>query len=261
MSRPAPAWLSNALRLGLFSVLALALLLGTGILFAAVLSLVYDGGIAGPANLSVGLVCGLIAWMFVAAFHLRKETLAIPAPHAERFVHNARLLLTEMGYEVNAHGPLQLSTRPRFHALLLGGGIQIALTENRAHLTGPKVCVELLRNRLRVLSHLGVVQQALRAPHRFTETLIKRAELRLRVRPEDLAEVRTHVINVLQKSAEVVCEVHLLAQSDVGIPESILDCQVKHWLDQKGIDATLHKHFIQLHRAHSTSALALEDTV
>jgi hypothetical protein len=206
-------------------------------------------------------VCALIVWVFVAAFHLRKETLAVPAPDRERFLHDARLLLTEMGYDVKTRGPFNLSTRPRFQSLLFGGGIQIALAKNDARLTGPKVCVELLRNRLRVLSHLGVVQQALREQHRLSETLIKRAELRLRVKVEDLDEVRTNVIEVLQETADVVCERHLLAQSDVGIPESTLEFDIKQWLMQKGIETTMHKHFVQLHRPLSNAEVPLESAV
>jgi hypothetical protein len=261
MSRSAPTWLTAVVRLALFSLIALALLLGTGLLCAAALNVLHGGGIVGKTNLAIGLVCGLIVWMFIAAFHLRKETLAVAAPDRERFLDNAKLLLTEMGYEVKTRGPFDLSTRPRFQSLLFGSGIQVALTENHAHLTGPKVCVELLRNRLRVLSHLGIVQQALRGHHRSNETLIKRAELRLRIKVEDLAEVRTNVIEVLQETANVVCELHLLAQSDAGIPESTLEFQIRHWLEKKGIEAALHKHFIQLHRPLSNSDVALESAV
>jgi hypothetical protein len=261
MPRFAPPWLAAIPRLALFALVALALLLGTGLLFATGLNIVHGGGVDGSTNLSVGLVCALIVWVFVAAFHLRKETLAVPAPDRERFLHDARLLLTEMGYDVQARGPFELSTRPRFQALLFGGGIQIALTKSHARLIGPKVCVELLRNRLRVLSHLGVVQHALRAQHRLSETLIKRAELRLRFKAEDFAEVRTNVIEVLQETADVVCDLHLLAQSDVGIPESTLEFDIKQWLVQKGIETTLHKHFIQLHRPLGNAEDALESAV
>jgi hypothetical protein len=261
MSRPTPNWFGSVLRLSLFSLLALVVLLGTGLLFAGALAVVNGGGVANPGNLSVGLVCGLISWLFVAAFHLRKETIAIPATDPERFVQNARLLLTEMGYEVKSRGQLQLSTRPRFHSLLFGSGIQVELDGAGAHLTGPKVCVEVLRNRLRILSHLGVVRQALLDPHRHSETLIKRAELRLRVTPEQFEAVRTNVIDVLQATADVLCDVHLLAQSDIGIPESTLEFQIKQWLDEMGIEATVHKHFIQLHRPLSNTEIILEDAV
>lgn len=261
MSRPTPNWLGAVARLSVLLLLALVVLLGTGLLFAAAVALVNGGGVVSPGNLSVGLVCGLISWLFVAAFHLRKETVNVPAADPERFLQNARLLLTEMGYEVKSRNVRQLSTRPRFHSLLFGSGIQVDMAGARAHLTGPKVCVEMLRNRLRILSHLGVVQQALREPHRHTETLIKRAELRLRVTPEQLDEVRTNVIDVLQITADVVCDVHLLAQSDIGIPESTLEFQIKQWLDQKGIEATLHKHFVQLHRPMSNTEVVLGDAV
>jgi hypothetical protein len=53
----------------------------------------------------------------------------------------------------------------------------------------------------------------------------------------------------------------LLAQSDVGIPESTLDFQIKRWLDRKGIEATLHKNFLQLHRPASDPDVVLEGAV
>jgi hypothetical protein len=230
-------------------------------LFAAGLNLIHGGGIVGPTNVSVGLVCSLIVWVFVAAFHLRKESLVMPAPDPERFLQNAKLLLTEMGYDVKSRGRSALSTRPRFQSLLFGSGIQVTLTQHQAHVAGPKVCVEFLRHRLRVLSHLGLVQQALREQHRLTETLIKRAELRLRVKVEDLAAVQTNVIEVLQETANVVCELHLLVQSEVGIPESTLEFQIKQWLDEKGIETTLHKHFVQLHRPMTNAEVALDSAI
>jgi hypothetical protein len=256
-----PSWLAVGVRLFFLSLLALVVLLGTGLLFAGLLALVEGGSIGSSTNLSIGLVCGLIAWLFVAVFHLRKETLTVPAPDGDRLLDYARLLLTEMGYEVQTPAARQLSTRPRFQSLLFGGGIQVGLQGAQAQLSGPKVCVELLRNRIRFLSHLGIVQQALREPHRGTERLIKRVEMRIRVKAADLAEVRTNVIDVLQKHADVVCEVHLLAQSEVGIPESVLDCQVKHALNQKGIESTLHKHFVQLHRPLSNGEVVVGEAV
>jgi hypothetical protein len=259
MFRLVPSGLFAALRFFLVALFAVAVLLGTSLLCAIALSLIQGGDTITPGNLSVGLACGLIVWLFVAAFHLRKETITLPAPERDRFMQRVRHVLSQLGYEVTARGPLQLSTQPRFHALLFGGGVQVALKGPKAQVTGPKVCVELLRNRLRVDSHLDIVHQALREPQRFTETLIKRVELRLRVKPEDLAAIRTNVIEVLQTSASVVCEVHLLAQSETGIPENLLEFQIGEWLEQQGIDAKLHKHFIELHRPVSSGEIVLDE--
>ncbi len=260
MSHRAPSCLRVALRFAVFSLFTVAVLLGTSLLCAIALGLFDGRAIIGPWNLSAGLVCTLIVWLFVAVFHLRKETVTLPAPDRERFLQNSRLLLTEMGYEVTSRGPLRLSTRPHFHSLLFGGGVQVAVTGTHAHLIGPKVCVELLRNRLRIQAHLDSAQQSLRE-YRFTETFIKCAELRMRVNPEDFASVRTNVIEVLQASAEVVCEIHLLAQSEVGIRESILEFQINQWLAEQGIESTLHKHFIQLHRPLTNAEIALDNVV
>jgi hypothetical protein len=261
MSRLAPSWFAASFRFALVLLFTLAVLLGTSLLCASAVALMRATPLLGPGNLSVGLCCGLIVWLFIAAFHLRKETLMLPAPEPKRFLQNARIILTEMGYEVTTPSPHLLSTQPRFHSLLFGGGVQLSLKSGQAQLTGPKMCVELLRNRLRVQSHLGLVHQALRGQHRHTETLIKRAELRLRVKPEEFEAVRANVVEVLQESAEVVCEVHLLAQSDTGIPESVLEFQVNEWLAQQGIEATMHKHFIQLHRPLSSGDIVLDNVV
>jgi hypothetical protein len=260
MSRLAGAWPSVAIRFPLLLLFALATFLGTGFLIAAGLSLANSEPITSSGNLSMGLICALIVWLFVAAFHLRRETVTLPAPERDRFLQDARLLLTEMGYEVTARGPMQLSTRPRFNALLLGGGVHVSYQPGRGELTGPKVCVEVLRNRLRVQSHLANVHQVLREQHRFTRTLIKRAELRLRVKPADLPAIRTNVIEVLEgASANVVCEVCLLAQSDTGIPENLLEFQIAEWLKEQGIEATLHKHHVQLHRPISGGEVVLDE--
>ncbi len=256
MARPSSSVLLTTLRLCLLALLALTVLLGTSLLCAAGVSLFHDAGFATPGNLTTGLLCALVVWLFVTVFHLRHETVTVPAADGERFLQSARLLLNEMGYVVSARGPLELSTRPRFHALLLGGGIHVRLNGTRARLTGPKVCIELLRNRLRFRAHLGRVLQTLRESIPG-ERLIKRAELRLRVTPEQLNAIRANVIDVLRSTADVVCEVHLLAQSDLGIPESTLEFQVGRWLEQQGIDATVHKHFIQLHRPRGDSDTAV----
>jgi hypothetical protein len=261
MSPLTRSWFAAAFRFVLVLGVTLAVLLGTSLLCAIAAAIVRDTPVLSPSNVSLGLCCGLIVWLFVAIFHVRKETVSLPAPEPKRFLHNARILLTEMGYEVAPRGPHLLSTRPRFHSLLFGGAVQVSLKCGQAHLSGPKLCVEMLRNRLRVQSHLGQLQQTLREQHRHTETLIKRVELRLRVKPEDLTLVRTNVIGVLEESAEVVCELHLLAQSETGIAESVLEFQIGEWLAQQGIEATMHKHFIQLHRPLTGSDLMLGDAV
>ena len=257
----APAWLRVGLRLVQLSLFALAVLLGTSFLFAIVLALFDEQGIFGSVNLLLGVVCGLIVWLFIAAIHLRRESLTVPAPQRERFLHDARLFLTEMGYQVTSRGPSHLSTQPRFQSLLFGGDVEVLVEGTQARLVGPKVCIELLRSRLRIQSHLAGVHRALREQHRFTETLIKRAELRLRVQPEQLEAVRTNIIEVLQEAGQVVCELHLLVQSDAGVPESLLEFQVNQWLADQKIDSTLHKHFIQLHRPVGSGEVVLEGAV
>ncbi len=178
MSPLTRSWFAASFRFALVLLFTLTVLLGTSLLCAIVAAMIRDMAVLGQGNVSIGLCCSLIVWLFVAAFHLRKETLSLPAPEPKDLLHNAHIMLTEMGYDVASRDPHVLSTQPRFHSLLFGGGVQVAVRCGQAQLTGPKLCVELLRNRLRIQSHLGRLQQALREQHRHTEALIKRAELR-----------------------------------------------------------------------------------
>jgi hypothetical protein len=254
-----PVWLVAVVRFCLLALLAVATLLGTSLLCGIVLGLVQGSDTITPGNLSVGLICGLIVWLFVATFHLRKEVVTLPAADGGRFLKHARLILTEMGYEVTARSAQEVTTQPRFQSLLFGDGVHVTIKGSQAQLSGPKLNVERLRNRLRIQAHLGIVRQVLRDPHRYSQTLIKRAELHLRARPEDLPAIQANVIDVLQTSASVICEMHLLVQSETGIPESVLEFQIAEWLQQKGIESKLHKHFIQLHRPLSSGDVVLDD--
>ena len=78
------------------------------------------------------------------------------------------------------------------------------------------------------------------------EPKLKRVELKMRVTPEQLAQVQANVLAALAKEADVVCEVSVLAQSDEGIRQSTIEVQVRDWLDQQGIPCELHKDFIKI---------------
>src|SRR2546423_649009 len=105
MARLAPSWFAAAFRFALVLLFTLAVLLGTSLVCAIIAAMIRDMPVLGPGNASVGLSCSLIAWLFIAVFHLRKETVSLPAPEPKRFLHNARILLTEMGYDVTSRGP------------------------------------------------------------------------------------------------------------------------------------------------------------
>src|SRR5262249_51925399 len=83
---------------------------------------------------------------------------------------------------------------------------------------------------------------------KFTENLIKRVELRLRLGPDQFEAVRKNIIEFLQQDAEVVCELNLLVQGENGIREDILEFRIREWLHREGIHCEIHKdlaHFAE----------------
>jgi hypothetical protein len=233
------------IRFILLSLAALSLLAGVSVASAALSAWWRDGGWLEPTNLWVGLVCGLVASLFVAVFHLRKESSTLAVGSHEQFLGDAQRLLREMGYEVTSRRADFLDTRPGFHAILFGPGVQVALEAGHARITGPKYSVERLRMNLRMRQQLSRVQHAL-VKNQANEPKLKRVELKMRVTPEQLAQVQTHVLASLAKEADVVCEVSVLAQSDEGIRQSTVEVQVRDWLDRQGIPCELHKDFIKI---------------
>ena len=89
------------------------------------------------------------------------------------------------------------------------------------------------------------VQLYLQEHRKFTENVIKRVELQLRLRPEQFEAIRTNIIALLQKEGKVVCELNLLVQSERGIRENVLEFQVREWLEQNSIDCDMHKDIVQ----------------
>lgn len=229
------------LRVALWAVVALAGLLAVTLLVAGLLAGPRGLNVHDPENLVAGLVCSLIAGLFVATFHLRKETLTLPAKNGPKFLADARAILEELGYEVVRETPVSLATRPGFQALLLGNGIHVDLDAGDAKVTGPKVCVELLRQRLRLRAQLGHLQQSHRGPVRNGELLLRRVEMRLRVLPEQLEAIRRHVIEVLGAEADVTCDLHLAAQNERGLSDSVVEQELRPWLEKQGIGLVIHK--------------------
>lgn len=196
----------------------------------------------GSENLFLGIVCTLIAWIFVAVFHFGKETIHLPVFQPATFLGNARRVLAEMGYEVTRQSVDAVATRHGFQFLLFSRGIQIQFAERQAHITGPKMWVDLLRRRLRVQNFLGRNHSSPDDTQiRSSAVLLKRVQICMRVTPENLEEVIGHVLKQLAKEAEVVCEVSLLAQSDDGIRDSMVERNIRGWLNAQGISADIRK--------------------
>lgn len=239
------AFATAVFRFVLVSLLAIVLLSGTALMIAHGLAWWQAGAWNSPQYLIIGLVCGLIVGLFVAVFHLRRETRNVSFSQRDQFVAKAKTVLLEMGYALTSQRADALAFRPRFHSYLFGGGIQIALENQEAKLTGPRVSLDLFHRCLRLMNHVQRVQIYLQDHRKFTDNVLKRAELKLRLSPQQFEAVRKNVIALLEKEADVVCELNLLVQSETGLRENTLEFQVREWLEQQGIDCEIHKDLVQ----------------
>jgi hypothetical protein len=229
-------------RILILSFLFVTVLGGTALVIAWVLAWALGAPVITVANLYIGLVCGLIVWLFVAVFHLRKETFHVPVPDRELFLDKIRALLLELGYEPRTPHGEQNCFRPGFQSYWLGGDVVLKVEGRQASITGPKVFMEVLRNRLRIQNHLEKV--SLDGRRRLGERLLSRAQITLRVRPDQWQDVHKRVIDVLAKEAEVICELNLLAQADKGLREQLVEFQVREWLEQQGLSVEIHKDYL-----------------
>jgi hypothetical protein len=245
------------LRLLLLSAVFLSLVLVPTVLVAGLIAWWQTTG-ATTANLSIGLVCSLIAWLFIAVFHLRREAVAVSVPDRKAFLQKTRTLLDGMGYDITAQSPNLLVAQPRFNAFLFGGGLRIMLSGAQATIVGPKISTELLRRRLRMEHHLFRVHASLLGERKNTETLLKRVEIRLRVKPEQLAALQTKVIAPLQESADVLCELNLLIQSEQGIRESTIEQHVRPWALGNALPCEIHKHHAKYYESLLRPRVATE---
>jgi len=227
-------------------VLAIPVLLLFGVTALIVAPLVSWGagvGITSPESISLTLICGLVLWLFVAIFHINRETIVLPLLSRQVFIQKAREQLEHLGYEVKTQTGDSLVCAPAFRSFLFGGNIQVATQNGLATLTGPKVYLERLRQHLRMQSLVEKVQQQHRdVQRRQGEQLLKRVQISMRLPREQLQDIATEILEVLaHEGAELVCDVNVLAQSERGIRESILEELVREWLKQRGIKAEIHK--------------------
>lgn len=242
-----------ALRVVTFAVLFLAILIAASALVEAGLAYVRGGTPFDVGNLTIGLVCSLIAGVFIAAFHLRKETHSVPVKNAEQFLGEAEAALAELGYEVVHRTPTSLATRPGFQSFLLGHGVAVEVEGAEAKITGPKLCVELLRKRVRL--HAQVTHLHESRLHRRPELPIKRFELHLRLHPEQLEKVRRQVVATLEAEADVTCELRLTAQNDRGMTAAVVESQLRPWLEEHGIGVVVHKEYLRTAETEKTQVV------
>jgi hypothetical protein len=182
-------------RLGLFLAFALAGFLSLVAVTALVVSGWQGSDTLTAEGLSLGVVCGLIAWLFVVVFHINRETILMPFDSAAVFLKRVRAQLEEMGYRVSAPSENVLVGKPTFYALLFGGHVVVRLGERQAVVIGPKIYLERLRKGCRVSQHLEHTHQSLsRVRRRPGESLCERVvdrQIRDRLKEQQVvAEVR-----------------------------------------------------------------------
>src|SRR5262249_16723577 len=129
--------------------------------------------------MTIATVCSMITWLFVAVFHLRRETQTMPFTQREQFIAKTKTVLNEMGYVLAGQQTDGLTFRPRFNAYLFGGPIHVKLCEQEAKLNGPKMYLEIFRRGFRMVNHGQRVQYYLQDKKKFTDNVVKRVELQL----------------------------------------------------------------------------------
>jgi hypothetical protein len=198
MSRPVlVARLRLALRVVVLSLLILAVFWTVAFLLAMLANLVRGLPVTASGLLLRGAVCGLIAGLFVAVFHIRKETIRLPAPRRDAFVEWVEAHLVEQGYMVQVEAPDRLVFRPSVRALLFGAAIEVGLADGVATVTGPKMYLEILRHRLRVQSHLDRADRGISLQRRLDPG---------RHALEELRHLRGEVLEVLREAdGEAAC--------------------------------------------------------
>src|SRR5262245_27204036 len=157
---------SSALPAMTFRVLALALLVitvfgGTALGATALVAWIQDTSVSRVDTLYLGIVCGLLAWLITAAFHIRHECICVPVRDREAWLETLTHELREMGYRPASRRHNTLVFEPHFQALLFGGAIRVRVRLDRADITGPRMYLDLLRQRLRMETYVAKEQKAL----------------------------------------------------------------------------------------------------
>jgi hypothetical protein len=236
----------KVLRITFLTFPVLLLFAATVLPLALLLTRVPGGSTSVFDNLLLAVLCGLVVWVFVAVFHIRTETTRLPVADRKTFVQRLVLVLEDLGYEVFRKGEDRIVSRPGFRSLLLGGGVQVQLEGTTARVTGPKLFVEILRRRVRMQSILDRAQQPMPEDrHRVAERLLKRVQISLRLEGGRGLAAHQQVMAALRREdAQIVCELHIMAQSEAGVRETTIE-GLRDRLEEIGIEAEIRKDFPQ----------------
>ncbi len=230
--------------------LLLPVLLVFGVtVFAATLVVGWVAGTttSDPWTISLGILCTLVIWCFVTIFHIKKDSALLPFQRRDAFLQGIKVHLEQLGYEAHVRKKDQITFTPAFHSFLFGGSIELQVEGKLARITGPKLYLERLRQGLRMQTYLEKVQQTYQeSRQRQGEQLLKRVQISLRATDDQWEDIHEQVIQVLkQEDATVVCEVNILAQSELGIRESTVESLIRTWLKKEEIQAEILKEEVQ----------------
>lgn len=241
MIRPFEA-LKSAAFLLVWLLIALAALSATVGLAAFVLALCRGSAVDSAQNLITALVCGLIAWLFLGVFHLRKETVQLRVSDPAAFQKRMQKILEDLGFQWVHMSARLWRTRPGFRSLAMGSGVIMQLHGATASLTGPRLTLDRIRRRYRLASQLDRVQKSLQEgrPTR-PECYLKRLEVSVRLNPDQLAAFHSRVVEPLAQEGEVLLDLQLLVSDDQGIPESLWSQEIRPWLEDEGLYYQFHK--------------------
>jgi hypothetical protein len=237
----------------LYSVVQLLILTGLAVLIfggvALLLGLILGPGEMFPppgAVLTLSIICALVVWLFVAVFHLRRESMTFNVENRAAFLQLLQKQLQSLGYVVNRQEEQGLAARPLFQSFLFGGKIGARVEGTQATLTGPKVYLEMLRRRLRLESHFIKVPQTLSTlstlRRRQAGGLLRSVDISVKVSGALIPTVYQHLADALSsEGATVRCELTVHADSDAGLRDVMVQKRIQDWLRGQGIAADVRK--------------------
>jgi hypothetical protein len=227
----------NTVRILWMSAVLLVILEATAL--ACTLALAWVRGLepADPVLLGSGVLCSLIIWLFVLIFHIKKETLLLPVRRRMDMLGKLRQGLADLGYEVSQPSRDRILGRPAFHSYLLGGTIQAHVDDTRAVVTGPKVSLERLHQRLR-LNHLLDLTPL--SPNRSATSgraaFADRAQLHIRIPSQKGPDILRSLAAALKdRGIDATFDVTVSLRDEAGVNKAVLEGVLKQELKPAGV--------------------------
>lgn len=202
----------------------------------AAFALAYLRGQHWSDSIRVGVICSVVTWLFVAVFHWRKETMLFAVQNRNEFLVEVRAVMSELGYEALPMGAdnCRLRFRAGLRSLLLGGSVRLIIDGATARIIGPRVCLEVLRKRLRVRHHVERMQQTMLENSRLLDALQQRIQTGLKLSPQQLRHALDEVIESLAEEGDIVCYLKIATRHENTLPQSTIDARLRDWLKPRG---------------------------